>query len=257
MDDRNIEEVRGGKRITGGAFNLVTLILPLLLLFFISPLAFAPGNEQYKNKTSNTSGVTAVVNGINFALNYGIIEEEKSITPFIRKAINTYHVNDWQFEMFLDGAEYLINTIITLTKYNKKVQEHSVIKTLAASKTDIYMGRTIMTLGQIIDGIAKSIHEATYDPIIYEGNLDIVGIASDPTKFTQEQLNDLYQLGQLSPEELNKLLLNNLPLNNLSSVDTLRGLIINNALYNGGKGRKTKRRKIKRKIKRRKTKRRK
>jgi len=245
LNGHTIEEVEGGKRITGGAFNFLTLILPLLLLFFISPLAFAPGNEQYKNKTIQTSGITTVVTGINLALNYGIIEEKTSITPFIRNTINKYHVNDSQFDMFLDGAEYLINTIITLSKYNKRVQQHPIIKTIAASKNDIDMGRTLMTLGQIIDGIATLIHEATYDPTIYDRNSDIVDVASNINRFTKQQLDDLKYLGQLTPDELNKL-----PLKN-----TLEDLLYE-GMIDGGKKRKT-RRKIKRKTKRRKTKRRK
>jgi hypothetical protein len=177
-----IEELDGGKKITGG-FSLQKIVLSIFVLLFIIPLHILFPKEE---------GVHALVSTIRF------IQSIKDLPPKISQIpeiITKYHINDDQFNMFLDGCENLMKTINVISDYtmNKKNEIYKKIhKKISRALSGIKIGRTIMNIGKNVE---KLLHNSNNSHIQNDDE------KFDVKNLTPAQLNELLILNQLSPRE--------------------------------------------------------
>jgi hypothetical protein len=224
MTGRDIQEINGGKKITGG-FSLQKIILSIFVLLFIIPLHISFPKEE---------GVHALVSIIRFGQSIKILPPKTSIIP---EVITKYHISDDQFNMFLDGCENLMNTINVISDYTLVGKNIKIHKKISRLLYGIKIGRTIMNVGKNVE---KLLHKS-----------NVSHIQSDDEKFnvknlTPEQLDDLLSLEQLSAQEIHL----------ISDSQILSELVVTDQILDGGyKKRKTDRKRIQKKKRIRKTKR--
>ena len=201
LNGRNIEVIEGGQKVMVGGSVLKLLMLSIFILFLISPMAFAPGNESKHESRIGVKLLTAIIK-VGQDVNY--LTPETSITPYLREYLIENQSTDINFNLFLNGCDNFIQGLIILADFYLG-KGNTISETISPSLTDISIGKKIMFLGKIISNSNVKEKSNNLLPQSNSGQIINPDYAVNIQRFTPEQLQDLWYLGQLSDDELTQM----------------------------------------------------